>query len=210
MTPDPPNDMPLFLSTRGRRVAVDTMPLPATPATFRSVRVSQPQPDRFTITPNTGFAPWLLLGTALVAAANLLLHGLGWALPWPPEVALILWLLCLFFAFVVGERMLRVSSFSFDRSAGQMRCRVRLSRHGRPLDDILAVQMLEGTVYSSDEGPDYTQYQLNLVLDDADMPRINVSNHPDLAWTQECGRRLADFLDVPLLEQVPDGAKNRS
>lgn len=110
---------------------------------------------------------------------------------------------CLFFGLVVAERWLRTSRYTFDQETRHLRYRLRFSwPQERPLDGVLAVQVLAGEVYSSDEGPDYQQYQLNIVLDDAALPRLNVSNHPDLDWTRAGGRQLADFLGIPLLDHV--------
>jgi hypothetical protein len=80
-------------------------------------------------------------------------------------------------------------------------------RQGRPLTDVLAVQLIPGEVqrHLGEEGGEYQTYQLNLVLDDARCPRFNLSDHADLAWTRRAGAELADFLGVPLLDQLPEG-----
>ena len=43
-------------------------------------------------------------------------------------------------------------------------------------------------------------YELNLVF--RDLSRRNVSNHSDKAWTREAGRRIAAFLNVPLMDYL--------
>jgi hypothetical protein len=53
-------------------------------------------------------------------------------------------------------------------------------------------------------------YQLNLVLDDANQPRLNLSNHSDRDWTWETGQELAEFLEVPFLDQVVPKEQGRS
>jgi len=75
----------------------------------------------------------------------------------------------------------------------------------RPLKDVLAVQLVAGEVHRwpAGEGPTYQSYQLNLALDDPQHPRFNLSDHSDLAWTREAGRQLAEFLCVPLVDQLP-------
>lgn len=193
---------PVTLQVGSRPVIVETTPLPATPATFRTTQL-RADPQQLTFTPDLGWAPRLLgaalLGVVMVALVPLL--GIG--VPWSADVNFLAAPLVLFFGLVAAERWLRTSRFTFDRESRQLRFRLRFSwPRERPLDGVLAAQVLAGEVYSSDEGPDYQQYQLNIVLDDAVLPRLNVSNHPNLEWTRASGRQLADFLGIPLLDHV--------
>jgi hypothetical protein len=48
----------------------------------------------------------------------------------------------------------------------------------------------------------YFSYELNLVFADEKTPRMNLTNHRHLESTREMGRRLADFMYVPLGDQV--------
>ena len=192
-----------MLPIAGRSVTVGVTPLPATPATFCTTRLARPGPGRLTVTPNLGAAPWLLAGALAAASAVPVLAALGLPPPGAAYAPFILWPLSLFFGLACGERLLLVPGFDFDLGRRHVRYRIRLTRRRRTLDAILAVQVLPGVVYRSDEGLDYRQYQLNLVLDDAGTPRLNVSNHADLARTREIGRQLAELLNVPLLDQVP-------
>ncbi len=171
-----------------RPADVDPTPLPATPASFRTSHVHHSDLGRLRFTPNLGWALWFLTGSLSAAAGVSLLGAAGWSVQ---EAGVVLLLLSLFFGLVVGARLLGVRSFTFDSNAREVRYRLMFARRRRPLDAVVAVQLLPGVVYSDDEAGDHQQYQLNLVLDDAETPRLNVSNHPDLAWTRASGRKLS-------------------
>ena len=48
----------------------------------------------------------------------------------------------------------------------------------------------------------YHSYQLNLVLDDPKEPRYNLTTHSDWKWMRETGQTLADFLGIPVADQL--------
>ena len=99
--------------------------------------------------------------------------------------------------------------FGFRRSLQVVR--------SRPLTDIVCVQLLY-TGWQSEHVEigecgtpgsvihrSYHSYQLNLVVDDRDEPRLNLGSHADVKWMREAGPRLASFLRVPLVDQLPQG-----
>jgi len=71
------------------------------------------------------------------------------------------------------------------------------SRQSRALSAIVAVQLLKRYHVNL--------YQMNLVLDDRNTPRIQVANVEDQVWAQNAGEQLASFLGVPLVDQTPKG-----
>jgi hypothetical protein len=87
----------------------------------------------------------------------------------------------------------------------------------RPLTDIAAVQLLHAgwkseNVEVGEPGTPgsvvhrgYHSYQLNLVLNDPAEPRLNLCSHADRTWMRDAGQRLAEFLGVPLVDQIPPG-----
>ena len=87
----------------------------------------------------------------------------------------------------------------------------------RPLTDIVCVQLLyagwqsENVEIGELGAPgsvvylNYPSYQLNLVLDDSEEPRLNLSSHADVKWMREAGQRLSGFLRIPLVDQLPQG-----
>jgi hypothetical protein len=84
----------------------------------------------------------------------------------------------------------------------------------RPLTDLVCVQLLYGGLYraSIEVGEpgtpgsvyyeNYHSYQLNLVFDDRDEPRYNLASHSDWRWMRETGQKLADFVGVPVVDQL--------
>jgi hypothetical protein len=61
----------------------------------------------------------------------------------------------------------------------------------------------------------WRSYELNLILDDPDEPRLNLATHTSLInltawnqlkWTRQAAKQLAGFLQVPLLDLIPPGA----
>jgi hypothetical protein len=96
---------------------------------------------------------------------------------------------------------------TFDRAEGQWTDHRVSGSVTRPLQDILAIQVISGGVQKS-EGGDYETFQVNLVVNDADEPRQNLIEYHELRGVQQMARQLAEFLAVPLLDLTPlgDGA----
>jgi len=90
----------------------------------------------------------------------------------------------------------------FDRAAGRA-SRWRLGRvvWSVDLQDVLAVQCLY-------VGREWTksgwvpQYQVNLVLQAADDQRVPVCGDWDPVWVLALGQDLAEFLEVPVVDQT--------
>ena len=125
---------------------------------------------------------------------------------------------CLFLDSILrGEGLLR---FHFDHGSGKL---VIDSRRGlsknhhivssRALTDVLAVQLLYGGYHrvsrTSDSGTCSTEnhyaYEMNLIVDDAEKPRLHVCGHADWQWMRGTGHKLAEFLDVPVIDQLSQG-----
>ena len=92
--------------------------------------------------------------------------------------------------------------FGFDSRTGEMTIRHFWRTRRRPLTDIVAVQVLNGGVFSSGAKRVFS-YQLNLVLDDPSEPRLFVAYNCDEADMLTKSKLLADFLRVPLLVENP-------
>jgi hypothetical protein len=45
-------------------------------------------------------------------------------------------------------------------------------------------------------------YEMNLVFSNVVPPRVNLAVHPDHRWLQQAGTRLAEFLELPVLDQL--------
>jgi hypothetical protein len=97
------------------------------------------------------------------------------------------------------------SRASFDRETGLMSLG-RFGRPGkRPLTSVVAIQFI----------PTGLSHQVNLVLDNASEPRLNLIDHfvykpthaisdAELTGTRQAAVHLAEFLQIPLLEQAPE------
>jgi hypothetical protein len=92
--------------------------------------------------------------------------------------------------------------FEFDCEGRSMRIR-RFGKTRRiPLAQVRAVQMIQGGWHGSGARPQFFSYQLNVVLDDPNRPRINLTNTSNWEATWKAGSELAEFLGVPLLDEV--------
>lgn len=95
--------------------------------------------------------------------------------------------------------------YRFDASEGSLTVRHFWQTRRLPLAQIRAVQMVDaGWFGTSDSGADSTaakfqSYQLNLVVDDPQEPRVFVAYNSDFTDMARKAGILADFLGVPLL-----------
>jgi hypothetical protein len=131
----------------------------------------------------------------------------------PTALLVVLAVLCLFWLLLWNWVLLfggrRVS---FDTHTRQMTYSPLWSRHSRPLSHIVAVQLLSEIltvnlqIPTRSAGPVETKqvrrFPMNLVLDDPNTPRINVADSEDEDWTRRAGKELADFLGIPLIDQI--------
>jgi hypothetical protein len=142
---------------------------------------------------------WPILLVGLLALVEQLMHpeaagfvGVGLLLLWGGVVGLMgVWLF--------GPR------YRFDRSDGRLTVRHFCRTRRQPLARIKAVQMIDaGWFGTTESGADSTavkfrSYQLNLVLDDPDEPRMFVAYNSDFTDMARKAKVLADFLAVPLV-----------
>jgi hypothetical protein len=98
----------------------------------------------------------------------------------------------------------RMSTYTFDRNSGKFSKSRLYGPKRRPLTDIIAMQLITNYHVSPkfSTSKSYSTYQLNMVLDDNESPRENLSTTGDLEWVRGGGQTLAKFLGVPLLDQV--------
>jgi hypothetical protein len=97
----------------------------------------------------------------------------------------------------------------FDRQAGRLTLGWFGLKGTYPLARVLAVQLIPGGLAQKTPAPfrrggECVSYQLNLVMADAYEDRLNITEDADLAWTRQAGQQVADFLGVPLLDQIAD------
>lgn len=183
-------------------LSVEAAPLPVLGSSTRMATLAQPHPDvllikasafcRLFLTPYVG-VPLVISGSLCWNFGQIAQEIGRWGAVF---VCLAPWaLLPMVLAFWPPR-------FQFDRCQGLMTYGRPWSVQTRPLADILAVQVIFGGRHQSSDSGGYNTYQLNLVFKDPPRSRLNLSNHSDRQWTQEAGRRLAEFLKVPLLDQL--------
>jgi hypothetical protein len=175
--------------------------------------LSQPEPGQLRLLPNLGVRvlAWLLcvLGWPLLILALLaliaLLSGRKFGRFDPFEHVMGIFVLLIFgVPLSFGGVVLLGRRFAFDSRTGEMTMRHFWRTRRRPLTDIVAVQVLNGGVFSSG-AKRVISYQLNLVLDDASEPRLFVAYNCDEADILEKSKLLAEFLRVPhLVENLSD------
>jgi hypothetical protein len=51
----------------------------------------------------------------------------------------------------------------------------------------------------------YDWYEFNLVLRGPDAPRLSLASGREWMWMREAGRQVAEFLGVPLIDQLYHG-----
>ena len=168
-----------------------------------SMRVAFPSPDVAVVVPTVWsrllFLPFVILG----------LIGLLVVVPHTGESLLfnvVLAALCSCFTLVgvigvlgrMSGRIVRA-----DRSTGLVSVRDMSFPVARwvsyPLEQLAAVQVC--AYYSGGDGP-YTAYELNVVLREPPAHRINVACHADGERLRDDAARLAEFLDLPLLDHA--------
>ena len=170
----------------------------------------QPEPGQLRLLPNLGVRvlAWTLcvLGWPLLILALIVLlssrifagfdqfeHVMGalivlvWAVP-----------------FSFGGVVLLGRRFRFDHPTSELTIRHFWRTRRRPLTDIVAVQVINGGVFSS-SAVRVISYQLNLVLDDPSEPRLFVAYNCDQADMGTKAKLLADFLRVPLMVEIQIG-----
>jgi hypothetical protein len=179
---------------------VDTSPLSGSSASFRTAALREPDARRLLVVPSLGMraAAFGLVACGLGVPAVMFARSAPGG--WPDLIVTAAF--CQIFTLAGALFWLAPLRAEFDLDAGVARLRSLGRREELPLADVLAVQVADGGVHRMSKGGTYRSYQLNLVLTDRDRPRLGLSNHARRAWTYEAGRRLAEFLSVPLLDSA--------
>ena len=176
---------------------IDTRPLRALASTGTSHALRRPDDRLLTLTP-ISFVP--LVG-GLFGLVILLVGG-GIYLTSGHPGGLFVGGIGAVFALAFLLIVLTARRFEFDRERGLIRVRRLGLRRCYPLERVRAIQLVPGGWHGSGTRPKFFTYQLNVVFDDADRPRMNLTNHSNWEATWRAGSALAEFLGVPLLDEV--------
>lgn len=221
----PPSYIPSELRVGERVVPIETVPLGSPePWPTRMVEFIQDHPERLDLTrlkrPGGWTSKWigelLLFGllflpalamSVLLAMAIGLIFGLGeWALLMGPVIGFMA-VGYVFYKLLKGNPDRRTR---FDRASQQLTVEERLRRSSdyrtvatKPLSSVVGVQVVftgHHTWSTSETGGCYFSYEMNLILDDG--TRFHLCTHSDWQWFRREGRRLAEFLEVPFIDQL--------
>lgn len=91
---------------------------------------------------------------------------------------------------------------AFDRRRGRLSLRRFVSIRHYPLEQIRAVELLDGGWHHSRRSRSYRTTELTLVLDNSFAPRLYLTNHADDRLTLSMGGEIAQFLDVTLRDMT--------
>jgi hypothetical protein len=93
-------------------------------------------------------------------------------------------------------------------------CRNYRTESALPLAEIAAVQLLYSgyhTVEHTSAEPfrgysdQYSSYEMNLLLTDRQSSRLHLCANADRNWIRQQGQRLAEFLSIPVVDQLCHG-----
>jgi hypothetical protein len=217
------NDRLKICSPTGE-LLIDEWPLARSVEERRSVEVKRAGEDLLTIEPKKRAAAGTVMKAILIFLGGTVLAVIaaGFEVPWWLAALIGLAVLSLLLLLVRGQlsglRWLR-----FDRQAGQLviERRIGFRRVPRvqctyPLNAIQAIQLLYNGRHSVTEPEgagerqtisyrEFFGYELNLVLDDPQMPRLNLFSISDWQWIRESGHALGAFLGVPVIDKLHHG-----
>jgi hypothetical protein len=111
--------------------------------------------------------------------------------------------------FSVGARYFRfdrhTNLLTIEQPLGLRRRRRLIATY--PLGDVVALQLLYRHFKAFEAGihpamEKVPSFEMNLVMRHTVMPRLNLAVHGDWKWMRQGGQRLAEFLEIPVLDQL--------
>jgi hypothetical protein len=215
---------PTVLVVGERQIPVAEWPLASFVEERRSVELTRPRDDVLVIEPKKRAAWGLIARYVFVFLGGVLPSAIAVACEVRWWVAILIGVAAtLPLILLVHSQLSRQRWIRFDRKAGQLviERRARFGRgrrieHAYPLRAIQAIQLLYNGRHSITEpqGPGERQlldhreffgYELNLVLDDPRVQRLNLLSLSDWRWLRETGEYLAAFLKIPMINKLHHG-----
>jgi hypothetical protein len=212
--PSAPHDIPsTTLHLADRTIVVEATPLAKSRQTRLGTIVDQPRPSRLQVKQLLPrWARWLLaillmvvtapIATALAFVLYLLLER---GRPRDPtSVFMVMFItVVVLVSFALVPVIFIVGVYAPVEFVGQHVRKRRLGRYPPWLRQarILVVQLIPGRADEDLRGSG-PSLQLNLILDNPEHPRVGFITYRDAEWTRQAGRRLADYLGVPLVDQI--------
>jgi hypothetical protein len=207
-----------------RRVPVEEWPLAPFVEERRSVELTRPQDDLLVIGPKRRSASGAVAKSVFVFLGGGFpgVMAAAWEVPW--------WLATLLGVGVASLLVLLIRSqlsrrrwMYFNRKEGRLMIERRVGfrqerrvKRTYPVRAIQAVQLLYNGRHSIAEPQgageqqtieyrEFFGYELNLVLDDPHVRRLNLLSLSDWRWVRETGEYLAAFLKVPVIDKLHHG-----
>lgn len=212
---------PATLVVGEQRVPIDEWPLARFVEERRSVEVWQ-DGDVLVVGPKKRTVAGLVVRTlflsGIVPAATAFVLQVPWWLSILIGIAVLAVVLLFIRMQLSSLRWLR-----FDRAAGLLVIERRIGFRRKPRVDstqslrtIQAIQLLYSGRHSITEPQgtgeqqhtsirEFYGYELNLVLDDAATPRINLISQADWQWVRQTEQTLGEFLGVPVIDKLDHG-----
>jgi hypothetical protein len=187
---------------RAQQIAANAEPLRVGGSNYKTHVLTRLGENVLVLKPSASNRFFALLLMTLGVGVHLFgLYSLRWEPQW------IGWLIGGFgFVFVLAGVAVFVSParVEFDLREGVLRRKWLFRQRSWPLESVRAVQLVEGGWHGEgdSESAPYFTYQMNLVLNDESQPRINLTNHANWDATWTAASELAEFLNVPLLNEV--------
>jgi hypothetical protein len=216
---------PAQLVLGDRHIAVEDWPLAHSVEEGRSsMEVRQTCDDLLVIEPKKRTGISLFFQAALVFLGGVIPGAAAAAFQVPWQLSILVGVVVIAgLLFLLHVKLSRLRWFRFDRKTGQMvlerrvgfRKRLRVEQ-ARPLNSIQAVQMLFNGRHSVTEQigegerqtssyREFFGYELNLVLDDPKVPRLNLLSLTDWQWVRETGQSIGNFLGIPVIDKLYHG-----
>jgi hypothetical protein len=215
---------PAKLVIGDRQISIDEWPIARTVDERRSVEIERPDDDLLVIAPGrrsgarlVGQAAFIFLCVAVPSVAVAAFELPRWL-----AVALGIFFLAIFLLLIRGQlssrRWIRFDQkdrmLTIERKVGFRRA-VVVDRV-EPLSSILGVQLLYTGRHSVSENQgagdqqttsyrEFSGYELNLVLDRPDSPRLNLASLADWEWTRRAGQAIGEFLGVSVIDRLYHG-----
>jgi len=191
-------------------------PLPAGRASIRGPARAVPIGDDGLVLRARRRVNWVQFGPALATTGlGFYLVWLTWLAPAAGQRGLVqsaAWLPFVLFGPLLllrGLKPLFLYRDRFDRQTGLLTLGWFGLKGTHSLAKVLAVQLVPGGLVDKGLAPfrrggERVSYQMNLVIADTYQDRLNLTDDSDLEWTRQAGQQLADFLGVPVIDQIAD------
>jgi hypothetical protein len=206
------------------RLVIDEWPLARSVEERRSVEVLRPSEDLLLIEPKKQTARGIVARYLAAVAGGVVPTAIGYAAEWPWwQSGLLGVVIASLLVLTIGGALSNMRRVRFDRQADQFTIerKVGFGRKWRvecshAIGAILAVQLLHNGRHSITEPQgagdqqttSYRQfdgYELNVILDGLQRPRLNLVSTADWEWIRRTGQSIGEMLGVPVIDKLYHG-----